>query len=92
MNVEVELPDLGMDGGDHATVVEWHYEEGDAIEEDAILLELDYEAGTLEISAPCAGVLIERTVEEDEIVRTGELLGIIEAPDEDIKVPEEDLL
>lgn len=91
MNVEVELPDLGLDGGDHATVVEWHYEEGDAIEEDTILLELIYEAGTLEIPAPCSGILAERTIEEDEIVRTGELLGIIEAPDEDIDVPEEDL-
>lgn len=90
MNIEVELPDLGLDGGDHATVVEWLYEEGDRIEEDAVILELDYEAGTLEIPAPCAGILIERTVQEDEIVRTGELLAIIDAPDEDLEVPEED--
>jgi len=92
MNVEVELPDLGLDGGDEATVVEWHFEEGDTVEEDDILLDVESEAGTVEIPAPCSGVLIERAVDEDETVRVGELLAIIEARDEDLEELEEDLL
>ena len=92
MNIEVELPDLGLDGGDEATVVEWHFEEGDAVEENEVLLELESEAGTVEIPVPCAGVLVERIVDEDETVRTGELLAIIEASDEDFEELEEELL
>lgn len=92
MNVEVEVPDLGLAGGDRAMVVAWYFEEGDAVEEDAVLLELESEVETLEIHAPCSGVLVECTVEEDEIVRVGEPLAVIEAPDEEIEPPEEDLL
>jgi len=92
MNIEVELPDLGLDGGDKATIVEWHFEEGDAVEEDEVLLEIESEAGTVEIPAPCSGVLVERAVDEDETVRIGELLAIIEVGDEDFEELEEDLL
>lgn len=82
MNVEVELPDLGYEGGDEARVVEWHFEEGDPIAEGEILLEVECESGTVEIPSPCTGVVVECVVEEDEVVRIGELLAILEARDE----------
>ena len=83
MNVEVELPDLGSYAGDHATVVEWHFEEGDSIEQGEILMEVSCETGMIEVPCPRSGLLIERIVEEDEIVRAGEPIALMECIDED---------
>lgn len=82
MNVEVELPDLGPEGGDEARVVEWHFEEGEFVEEGETLLEVASEAHTIEIPSPCAGTLVERIVEEDEVARIGDSLAIIDSRDD----------
>lgn len=89
MNIEVELPDLGPDGGDHATVEEWHFDEGEAVEKGAVLLDLTTDSGELAVHAPQAGVLIERIVEEGDIVRVGEPVALIEC-DEDVDDDDED--
>ena len=83
MNVEVELPELGPDGGDQATVDLWHFDEGDAVEEGDILLEATTEAGTIEVRAPHAGILLERVVDEDEIVRVGETVALLDCAEDD---------
>ena len=83
MNIEVELPDLGNDSGDHATVVEWHFDEGEPVEQGEILMEVACDAGVIEVPAPRAGVLIERIVEEDEIVRVGEPVALMECSDDE---------
>jgi pyruvate/2-oxoglutarate dehydrogenase complex dihydrolipoamide acyltransferase (E2) component len=90
MNVEVELPDLGSFSGDHATVVEWHFEEGETVERGDILMEVSCEAGVIEVPSPRSGVLIERIVEEDEIVRVGEPIALMECTDEDETAAEDD--
>jgi 2-oxoglutarate dehydrogenase E2 component (dihydrolipoamide succinyltransferase) len=90
MNVEVELPDLGNEAGDHATVVEWHFEEGEAVEQGEVLMEVSCEAGVIEVPCPRSGVLIERIVEEDEIVRAGEPIALLECSDEDEAAEEDD--
>jgi pyruvate/2-oxoglutarate dehydrogenase complex dihydrolipoamide acyltransferase (E2) component len=79
--MDVEVPDLGLEGGDQATVVEWRCEEGDTVEEGEFICELESENGTVEVTAPITGVVVERIVEEDEIVRVGETLALIEARD-----------
>ena len=90
MNIEVELPDLGNYAGDHATVVEWHFEEGESIEQGDTLMEVSCEAGMIEVPCPRSGVLIERIVEEDEIVRVGEPIALLECRDEDETAAEDD--
>ena len=82
MNIEVELPDLGPEGGDEATIAEWRFEEGDTFEKGDVLLEALSAAGTVEVRCPDSGSLIERLVEEDERVRIGDPLALIEVPDE----------
>jgi pyruvate/2-oxoglutarate dehydrogenase complex dihydrolipoamide acyltransferase (E2) component len=83
MKIEVEVPDLGPDGGDQATVVEWHCEEGESVEKGEFLCELESEGNMIEIMSPAKGILIECIVEEDEIVRIGETLGIVESSDDE---------
>ena len=90
MNIEVELPDLGNDAGDHATVVEWHFDEGESVEQGDILMEVSCESGVIEVPCPRAGILIERIVEEDEIVRAGEPVALMECRDDDEAAAEDD--
>ncbi len=90
MNVEVELPDLGPEGGDHGTVAEWHFDEGDWVEEGEILVEVLAELENVDVPSPCTGRLIERIVEEDEIVRAGEPVAIIDCPDEEMPLPSDE--
>ena len=82
MNIEVELPDLGVQGGDEARVAEWHFEEGEHVDEGETLLEVVCELETIEVPCPCSGVLIERIVDEDGIVRVGEPVALVEADEE----------
>ena len=91
MNIEVELPDLGNDAGDHATVVEWHFEEGETVELGDILMEVSCESGVvIEVPAPRAGTLIERIVEEDEIIRVGEPVAVMECTDDEEPAEEDE--
>ena len=90
MNVEVELPDLGPEGGSQARVAEWHFDEGDRVEEGEILCEVMGELASLEVRAPCSGTLLERVAEEDDTVRIGETLAIIER-EEDEDITDDDL-
>jgi pyruvate/2-oxoglutarate dehydrogenase complex dihydrolipoamide acyltransferase (E2) component len=89
MNFEVELPELGGDGGDRATVAEWRFDEGEFVEKGDVLMEVSTESGTVEVHSPYAGYLIERIVDEDEIVRVGEPIAMIEN-NEDESLGDED--
>ena len=90
MNIEVELPDLGNEAGDHGTVVEWHFEEGESVEQGEILMEVSCESGVIDVPAPRAGILIERIVDEDEIVRVGEPVALMECRDDEVITEDEE--
>jgi len=83
MNIEVELPDLGDDSGDEATVSEWRYEEGDYVEKGEALVEIVTIQDTLDVPCPESGTLVARLVEENDLVRVGDLLAVIEAADQE---------
>ncbi len=97
MNVEVEVPDLGTDN-EQGTVGEWHFDEGEFVEHGEVLLEISTDSGNVEVTAPQADVLLERIVDEDEIVRVGEPVAILDCSEEeeepdidelDLSTPEE---
>jgi pyruvate/2-oxoglutarate dehydrogenase complex dihydrolipoamide acyltransferase (E2) component len=92
MNIEVELPDLGDDAGDEAVVSEWRYEEGELVDKDESLVEVVARDETVEVASPASGILIERFVEEGDVVRVGDVLALVEerGEDEDILTEDED--
>jgi len=91
MNIEVELPDLGDEAGDEATISEWHFEEGNEVEEGDELVEVVAGDETIDIPCPVTGILVEKLIEEEDIVRPGDPLAIIECPEEeDFFVDEEE--
>ena len=75
---EVVMPDFGEDI-EEATINNWNFEEGDAVEAGDNLVEVITEKGTFNVSAPVAGMLDEIFFEAGDDVQVGEVVATIEA-------------
>lgn len=76
MSVEVRIPTLG-ESVSEGVIVRWIKGDGDAVQRDEALLELETDKASVEIPAESAGVL--RIVKrEGETVQVGEVVGRIE--------------
>jgi 2-oxoglutarate dehydrogenase E2 component (dihydrolipoamide succinyltransferase) len=79
------LPAMG-ESVDEATVTQWLKNEGDIIAADDAVVEIATDKVDSEVPSEISGKLLQKLVEENQVVRVGEPLAIIET-DEDI--PEE---
>lgn len=83
MGYIVKMPKLGLEM-DTGTLNLWTLSEGDAVEEGAVIAEIESEKTTAEIDAREDGVLRRTFVEEGDVTDPGAPLGIVAAPDADI--------
>src|SRR5215471_8609042 len=67
MSIEVRLPQWGM-GMHEGTVLRWFKQEGDAVQVDEDLVEIEAEKTTQSVTAPMAGVLLRQLVAEGDTV------------------------
>ncbi len=74
---EVFLPDLG-ENIEEATISYWHCQEGDQVEPGLDIVEVTTEKATFNVSAPCAGVIIECRTAEGTTVHSGDVLAVIQ--------------
>jgi 2-oxoglutarate dehydrogenase E2 component (dihydrolipoamide succinyltransferase) len=77
MSTEIRVPQLPESVAD-ATLVAWHKQPGDAIARDENLADLETDKVVLEVPAPANGVVREIKVQSGAVVRSGELLAVIE--------------
>ncbi|MBA2629176.1 MAG: 2-oxoglutarate dehydrogenase complex dihydrolipoyllysine-residue succinyltransferase [Rickettsiaceae bacterium] len=78
MSVQIIVPALG-ESVSEATIAKWHKKPGDAVKVDELLLELETEKVTLEVSASAEGLLESIDKQEDEVVTVGQVVGKIKA-------------
>jgi 2-oxoglutarate dehydrogenase E2 component (dihydrolipoamide succinyltransferase) len=76
-NREVKVPPLG-ESVNEATVARWTKQPGDAVVADEVLVELETDKVTLEITAPGRGVLKSITQALGTTVSIGSILGVVE--------------
>jgi pyruvate/2-oxoglutarate dehydrogenase complex dihydrolipoamide acyltransferase (E2) component len=76
MGYEFKLPDLG-EGLTEGEIARWLVSEGQEIEEDAPLVEIQTDKTTVEIPSPAAGTVTRILVEEGKIVPVGTVLVVI---------------
>jgi pyruvate/2-oxoglutarate dehydrogenase complex dihydrolipoamide acyltransferase (E2) component len=76
MAYEFKLPDLG-EGLTEGEVARWLVTEGERIEEDAPLVEVQTDKATVEIPSPAAGVVSRILVPEGQVVPVGTVLVVI---------------
>ena len=89
MSVEIKVPSLG-ESVVEATVAKWYKNLGDNVTTDEPLLELETDKVTLEVPAPCTGILDNLIAKEGETVEVGAILGKIsegDAKNENDKAP-----
>lgn len=80
MSTEVILPKWGLTMED-GTVVAWHVSEGEQVVEGQVIAEVETEKVENELEAPCAGVVAQILVQEDETVDVGTVLAVIDPGD-----------
>lgn len=74
---EVKVPAVG-ESVQEGEVYKWHKADGDMVELDDVLVELETDKATVEIVAESSGVL-ERVAQEGDTVKVGDLLGRLDA-------------
>jgi len=78
MEKQIPLPDLGEDAPDEAKLSFFFVEEGEQIKEGDDLAEMLTDKATFNVPSPVSGVVKKLLVEEDQVVKVGEPLAIIE--------------
>jgi len=78
MQYEVKLPSLGDDAGDKATVSFWYFDKDDSVKEGDDLIEMVTEKATFNVPSPKNGTLVEQKVTDNDVVKIGDVLGIME--------------
>ncbi len=82
--VEVVMPKMG-ESIVEGTVIEWHKELGDRVEQDETLLEIATDKVDSEIPAPEAGYLKEILVQEGETVEVGTPIALLVESEEELE-------
>ena len=90
MATEVTLPRLGQ-GMESGTIVRWLKSEGDAVDRDEPLYELDTEKVTQEVEAGVSGVLLRILASEGSEIEVGKPICVIGEAGEDIPAASDDV-
>jgi 2-oxoglutarate dehydrogenase E2 component (dihydrolipoamide succinyltransferase) len=81
MAVEVIVPQLG-ESIREVQIVEWLKQEGDAVEKDEALVELDTEKATVQIPAPASGRVASIVKNSGEFANVGDVIGSLDVSTE----------
>ncbi|MGD0518630.1 MAG: biotin/lipoyl-containing protein [Thermoguttaceae bacterium] len=78
---ELTMPDLGIE--DHPiTVSSWLVKRGTTVTEDEPVLEVLCGGVTVDLSAAIKGILVEKLVAFDEVLKLGQRFAVIETQNE----------
>jgi 2-oxoglutarate dehydrogenase E2 component (dihydrolipoamide succinyltransferase) len=78
MSIELRVPQLPESVSD-ATILSWHKQPGEQIDQDETLVDLETDKVVLEVPAPASGTLTTIHFKEGETVQADDILGILEA-------------
>ncbi|MCG8433691.1 MAG: 2-oxoglutarate dehydrogenase complex dihydrolipoyllysine-residue succinyltransferase [Gammaproteobacteria bacterium] len=77
MSTEIKVPQLPESVAD-ATLVSWHKQEGEAVERDENLVDIETDKVVLEVPAPVSGVLQSISIQDGATVTSGEIIGMLQ--------------
>ena len=77
MAIEIKVPSLG-ESVVEATIAKWYKNEGDQVDVDEPILELETDKVTLEVPSPSAGIVANISHNEGDVVEVGAVLGAID--------------
>ena len=80
MIVEVELTHENVDI-DEATVSSWYVEEGEEVDQGDTLVEMIAGDEMFTINAPESGTVVELRADEEDVVKIGDVLLLLDVPE-----------
>ncbi|MDO4312196.1 MAG: dihydrolipoamide acetyltransferase family protein [Eubacteriales bacterium] len=83
MATEVYMPKNGMDMTE-GTIIQWLKNEGDRVERDEPIMEIETDKITMESESPASGVLLKKLYEDGAVVPVLTVIGYIGEPGEEI--------
>ena len=89
MSVNIEAPQMG-ESINEATVAKWVKSEGDFVNEDELIAELETEKINLEVTAPKSGTLKTIKAKEGDTVSPGDILALLEEGEAKASAPKEE--
>jgi 2-oxoglutarate dehydrogenase E2 component (dihydrolipoamide succinyltransferase) len=75
--IEIKVPTVG-ESISEVTLLKWSKNDGDYVERDEVIAELESEKATFEVNAENAGVLKLSAIKEGDTIKIGDLLGSID--------------
>ena len=78
MLYDVVMPSMGEDAGDECTVSFWHLEAGEEVKKDEPLVAMATDKANFDVPSPVTGKLVQVLVKEDDVVKVGEKIAVIE--------------
>jgi pyruvate dehydrogenase E2 component (dihydrolipoamide acetyltransferase) len=88
---EFRLPDIG-EGLTEAEIVRWLVAEGDSVQADQPIVEVETDKAVVEIPSPYAGVVISHGGAEGDVIEVGQVLVTIGDPGEVQPAPEPEVV
>ncbi|PTM57590.1 dihydrolipoamide acetyltransferase family protein [Desmospora activa] len=82
MAFEFKLPDVG-EGIHEGEIVKFHVKEGDSINEDDVLAEVQTDKAVVEIPSPVTGTVKKLNAAEGEVIEVGSVLAVFDTGDGD---------
>lgn len=74
---EYEFPDVG-EGTVEGELLQWYVEEGDAVQEDQVIAEVETDKAVVDIPSPVDGTVLELRYEEGDVVSVGDVFVVFE--------------
>src|SRR5690625_1687951 len=90
MAFEFKLPDIG-EGMHEGEIVKWFVKEGDTVQEDDTLCEVQNDKAVVEIPSPVEGTVLSVKVDEGEVATVGQTLITFDAEGYDAPESEEEV-
>jgi pyruvate dehydrogenase E2 component (dihydrolipoamide acetyltransferase) len=81
MTKDIEIPKIG-ENVESGQVIKIHVSEGDTVERDQTVLEVETDKSVVDIPSPAAGKVVEISVAEGDEVQIGQVVGRIETGEE----------
>ncbi len=88
MATQLTAPLMG-EGVEELTLVKWLKQEGEQVEENESIVEVETDKVATELPSPASGVVLQRLAEEGQTVKVGDLLAWIGEAGEDVSVAQE---
>ena len=82
MRTPITLPELGLPESRKVTLSVWYARQGDFVFEGDRLVEVLTDGATFDVPSPANGVLVEWRAYPRDVLRPGQVLGVVEAEEE----------